>query len=219
MPNEPNEIECYYQKLSSIREDLEHLNQNPDGVFHTYVGERYCEASSRRLMIVGKATMGWGECGHEGSRDFVIGKVAERKYSSHFWHFIRTLSARLHDHLNPDDLKALYERVVWSNIMRIGVNGGNPKGSTRNRQRDLCAALTKAEVKSLRPTHLVFTTGNDYWDEVCAVVGAQSRCELEEDVWRLYGTDRGMNVYWTRHPQGWSSIRKERAIQHIINGG
>lgn len=214
-----NEIECYYKRLSNIQEDLERSNKSPDCVFHTYVGERCCESSSR-LMIVGKATMGWGERGHEASREFVIGEVASRRYASHFWHFIRTLSAGLHD-LNPeDDLEALYKRVVWSNIMRIGVGGRNPNGFARDRQKALCVALMKAEIKSLRPTHLVFTTGNDYWDEVCAVIGAGSTYEkLEEDIWCLHGTDRGMNVYWTRHPQGWESTRKERAIRRIIDRG
>ena len=212
-----NNSDKLYQKLDEIRSEIKGKGKGADCVFKTYKGDKY-KASTNRLMIVGKATAGWDR---SDSRDFVLKEVSSGNYHSHFWHFVKKLSYDLNkiDSEQADATKKAMERVVWSNLMRIGVSGGNPYGENYEAQKDACVKLLRLEINCLKPTHLVFTTGNDYWKAVLEVTGSKSPCKLAPDIWPLedHSLDFDCRVFWTRHPQGWEAERKQFAFDTICS--
>ena len=223
------EFKGMYDQLEKLKnENEEGVFDNADGVFRTYIGEKY-RKSSERLMIVGKATTGWDDK-KDDAKKFVMECVTRGFYTSSFWRFIYKLLLQIH-HQNSDSKKPdredresreeLFEQVVWSNIMKIGINSGNPTRLARRYQRKDCIRLIKREIGYLKPTKLVFVVGKDYREEVFETlgIGFNKEFDLDNGICRLEPSPpiKNCTVFWTRHPQGWAKDDMREAIRKIAS--
>ena len=218
------EFKDIYKELEKKRKKIEdeYGPSNTDGLFKTYVGKEYEPDSSKSLMVVGKATAGWDRIDAEG---FVMEEVVTGEYNSAFWRFIIKLSTELN---NTDYHKDALQRIVWSNIMKIGIYGGNPYGDAYTYQRELCIELLKKEIEYLKPARLVFVTGDDYLYDVLQVIGIgkQIVCiddeKMKPEAYKLKLQPKSLikncSVFLTRHPQGWTLEDRKCAEKAIISG-
>lgn len=119
-----------------------------------------------RLLFVGQATRAWWYDAEfsklqeaetpiadfvadweNRNRDFIYEECG--KFS--FWLAFREISRSLGE--------ADYANCLWSNLAKIGVPRGNPKGIFFNKQRDLAARTLKVEIEQYRPSIVIFATG------------------------------------------------------------
>ena len=216
MSSAKSKIDAKYKELEGIKKGID----KADGVFRTYVGRKY-RSSSERLMIVGKATAGWDE--EDDAEEFVMQCVVRGAYTSSFWRFIHDLLFEIHDldTSNRSSRERVFKQVVWSNIMKIGVDGGNPYGNALKDQREVCTKLLKLEIEHLKPTKLVFVTGNEYWKDVeQAIEYKEGQKKIGPGIWKLkhrLQLEKSSMLFCTRHPQGWKKDDMEEAIRKIAS--
>ena len=226
------EIKAKYRKLKKIREKIDRKFEDEfkssksgnetNELFRTYMGKKYRD-SRQKLMIVGKATAGWDE--KDDAEEFVMEKVVTGDYNSAFWRFIIKLSTELN---NTDDHKDALQRIVWSNIMKIGVNDSNPHGRAHELQHDACIELLRLEIEYYQPTRLVFVTGYDYLHDILQVLGFSEQIvciddeKMKPEAYKLKLQSKSLvkncSVFLTRHPQGWTLEDRECAEKAIISG-
>lgn len=193
--------------------------------FVPWVGNSYWKAQ-KRVMIVGKAiawnpkklddVTGKPTRPPKSLRDAqawtkrVIGKVSrpEQPYRSDFWRHAKALVESLAD---PDPDKPFTDYLVWSNVMKVGQEGSNPKAALRDAQRTLCVELLLREIRELKP-HCVALVTSDYEADLVEALFRPWRKRGE--LWMgQCGTSK---VFWTPHPQGWSSDKRDGALKAII---
>ena len=117
----------------------------------------YAPNGRATILYMGKATGGdWFKRnfhGRVGERiectERWITAVKNREYHSAFWHFFR-------------ELEKLQSNVIWTNVCKIGVRYGNPRGEYLRFQRALAIETLRLELRLYRPTLVVFATGNDF---------------------------------------------------------
>ena len=220
-------INCMYDQLKELKiKNEKGAFDNADGVFRTYEGEKY-RRSSERLMIVGKATAGWDDENENEAKEFVMQCVVRGAYTSSFWRFIHDLLCKVHPEIiskapsNRKGREEVFKRVVWSNIMKIGINGGNPYGNALKDQREVCTKLLRLEIEHLKPTKLVFVTGNEYWEDVeQAIEYKEGQKKIGPGIWKLkhrLQLEKSSMLFCTRHPQGWAKDDMREAIRKIAS--
>lgn len=116
------------------------------------------EANSRKLMIVGQETKGWGTKGVQISVAELMGEYAgfnfgEKYRRSPFW----VASHALHRALNPD---APARSFLWSNLVKVDQNERRPSPEIEEWVARL--GLLAMEIKVTRPDVVVFFTGPRY---------------------------------------------------------
>lgn len=141
--------DSYYPQLKFLRSELISNHRYAEASiahpFSTYVGCRYKEIKSiPRIMFVGKATAGWDKPGGQALSHKFVNDVKLGKYPwGGFWPFIIDLvpkiygACRLETRIDPE---WVLDRIVWSNLMRLGSGGGNPSGKLYKCQRNVCCA-------------------------------------------------------------------------------
>ena len=190
--------------------------------FVPVVGTHYGEPGAPKIMYIGKATEGWGTRpasslaeDRASTKDF-YDRLSAGKYRSMYWFFIRDLTAKLFDvtgnvctadHGNENPMKWALDRVIWSNLMKIGSVSSWPRKRLAKAQAPLMEKLLRYELETHRPDAIILTTNWYEWEFVEKVFGMKGREEIAEvGGWPILAIDADdicARLYWARHPQGW----------------
>lgn len=194
------------------------------GPFVPMVGKRYGEPGSPRLMFVGKATYGWDEPPELSLEACAIlthahcKQVSNGGYRSAFWRFLDRMTRRMHSAAGCDSSNSpewALDRLVWSNLFKIGAAKSQPGKALARAQYDLMARLLTYEMESLRPDAIILMTGDYEGDFVERALGTECKHKLSgvAEPWTDVIEIPSINarLYWTRHPQGWSNPEPEEA--------
>tara|TARA_R110002126_G_scaffold12418_10_gene54141 strand:- start:40 stop:723 length:684 start_codon:yes stop_codon:yes gene_type:complete len=216
-----------FRELCDLRTNI----PGADGIFVPYIGKHYAESEAPRLMFIGKATEGWEitepmtlESQIEHSKAFCEGEDAAAPYcNSAFWHFLIDVTLRMH---GAQDVRPVVDsgwavqRAIWSNLMKIGVGGTKPRGKDAKIQREISARILQDELDRFEPSVIMLTVGGYFeWNLICAVFGKED-CwstlpNTESKTWYRKLPDRNTWVFWTRHPQGWALVERNRTLDGI----
>lgn len=215
-----------FQELHDLakRLDRENSSCSCDGVFVPRVGKLYGEKDAPRIMFVGKATAGWGgdskslEDDWQATENF-YDKLYNGEYKSQFWYYIRGLTREIYKEVGlnyENDIQWAVDRVIWSNLMKIGVNGSQPYGRLASEQRPMMKRILAYEMHNLRPDAIILCT-NDYEaklvEEVFGAQNAETIAYVGSDpIDSTLVEEIDAKLYWTRHPQGWAKNEAERII-------
>jgi len=169
---------------------------------------------SGAILLVGKATAGpW-------CRDNFL---AELKTSSGVSEVVEERRSITREHLNfrkerdsrppafwrfRRSLGKIGSPVIWTNLAKIGVTHGNPKGAQLNAQRELACDTLKAEIDEYEPKLVVIAC--DYAKEQITypVFGESSKWHKRDDgVCWINRTGSSPAILWTDHPE-----RKKQAV-------
>jgi aerobic carbon-monoxide dehydrogenase small subunit len=187
--------------------------------------------SSRKVLLVGKATAGWYWNGGRDSlailsdRQLAVGQLqtnlAERewregKQNRGFWDFmLRTASAFGDDSPNPQNL-------IWSNLFKIGGEKGNPGLRLAAYQEDLAIQTLQLEINAYRPDVVIFTTIGYFENVVRKVVGMHREPDWvsmgegsQDETWTLRNSTRPQ-ILWTRHPAFKSSKTIDCLVERAV---
>lgn len=136
-------------------------------------GKRY-DASPFRLMYVGRAVNGWEADWKEGSIDDLVEQVFAYNFEmasisqnpnqngynfnkSAFWQLCKQIMKLVDEEKNWSD------RVLWSNLYKVApFKEGNPDNTLIEETIEQCIQIMAYELKLYQPSHLVFVTG-DWW--------------------------------------------------------
>jgi hypothetical protein len=188
--------------------------------------------AQHRLLFIGQATgRGWydKEFMYEHNLDTPYASIISERQARNrtfvsdngrrnglFWHTFREMSRKLG---NAD---GEHSNALWSNIAKIGVSSGNPKGMLLSLQSDLAARTLQSEISAYHPSVVVFASG-EYGSSIVlsatkTIVGNWKRSEddpvlkrIDNDFWWIPRDGQaGTPAYlWTRHPShGVSSLRR-----------
>lgn len=155
-------------------------------------GEHYAR-NSRKFMLVGRATNGWGSL-DTGSKEAFGADAQSQLESFHRWNWIESVNGTLYStHDRGKSLPKRYcidkkpywaytksvwkqlpgtvcddevwqKNIVWSNLYKVSPSGnGNPEPESRQIQREACVEILKRELELFRPTHILFTTGFEWF--------------------------------------------------------
>ena len=72
------------------------------------------------------------------------------------------------EHLGIPDSKAdnWHQSIAWANLYPVAPTvGGNPSSGLCKAQKRTAGMLLKTQIEHLRPTHIVFVTGADWFDD------------------------------------------------------
>lgn len=98
--------------------------------------------------------------------------------TSPFWRTVKEVSKRLNSWDENGMPNRWYEHIVWSNLYAIAPkDGGNPDDAMQRAQRDTCRELLLEQIKEYAPTHILFITGQDWFNAFWA---KRPICEMEE---------------------------------------
>jgi hypothetical protein len=117
------------------------------------------------------------------------------------------------------------DRIVWSNLFKVGLETGNPTdGFGMYPQREIAQRLILREINVYRPTAIVLVCGENggyfkFIEDIFGKASAWSKIKIKKGVdvdcelWmRTYGKAR---MYWTRHPERWHSEPRDLALKKI----
>lgn len=193
------------------------MGQDCEGAFVPRVGSLYDEEGAPRIMFIGKATAGWGGSSKSLEDDWRVTEefyedLYTYQYRSMFWYYIRNLTSGVYGKLGlhfEQDMRWVLDRVIWSNLMKIGVNATQPYGKLADEQRPLMEKILRYELESLQPDMILICT-NDYESRLVEnIFGFQNYEVIAEvgrsEIWSIVMEEVGAKVYWTRHPQGWGN--------------
>jgi hypothetical protein len=188
---------------------------------------KYDPASAPSVLYVGQATAG------EWYRDEFCESptVDERRtrttrfleecvktgcYRTAFWRFALNLSARFAE-IASGAIEPL-QNIVWTNISKIGVCSGNPRGACLKSQRELSIRTLRFEIKEYRPALIVFVTGNYGKDVVGEIISDPDETrwmwECKNDwFWWRPSMDELPPVLWTGHPRSKSREEIQRWLE------
>ena len=182
------------------------------------------------IMLVGQATKGnwflpqFEECRErklsiedrvmqcrEHTLDFQADGHYRKFKNSDFWRFMRDLK------------EALDTQVIWTNLAKIGLQYGNPRGQVLSDQSDLAIATLRAEVREYRPQLVVLVSGGFAVKEIVyPTFDTRTRNEWQEfqleakdDYCLLESTKIHPTILWFNHPRGKSGHAKNRWIEII----
>ena len=190
-----------FDRLLAVRDSI----PGAEGVFVPYVGSRYGQGGAARLMLVGKATAKWEPGDTLGvqrkeAKQFVHNKVKTGEYDSAFWRFLDRLTAAVNGTEEPGNL----DTIVWTNLMKIPVNGGNPTGPAASAQREIAASCLRNELETLAPECVVITANNYEGNFIERMFGSNwDKNESALGTWKTVGPT-GARICWTMHPE-WKS--------------
>ncbi len=180
--------------------------------FWPVVGRRY-DHSDHRLLVVGRATNGWGGHGLDtnGARSFSQvgdeGPLLDPSYNvrrSAFWSVAREALEHLGVRASGGDRdpSGWMQALAWTNLFKVApASGGNPDAETRDLVREECVRLLRLEVAQLNPRVVLVLTGADWF----VAFGEGLRLELCGPAGGyVVGIGRGLGARWVvaKHPMG-----------------
>lgn len=141
------------------------------GHFTGMRGNEY-ESQEVKLLVVGRATNGWGQLDITNRDNFAkaaykkisqehIGKNMLQHMHTKFWKNVRSIWEYLSGNqiAQKDDMVANY--IAWSNLYKIAPNIGkskNPNKSQQLTQIEAAKKILQAEIAFFNPTHILFIT-------------------------------------------------------------
>ncbi len=179
------------------------------GVFATGVGPKYQLGSG--MLYVGKSAGPLGNLvgsGHDQTESGLASAhwMVSRANKSAFWQFI--------DRIDPTRTT-----IAWSNICKMDVVGGQrpPNGREWRQIADASMEALTEEINFLRPRVTVFATSGLYTEDVRPAVIGLGFKDIQmpfEDGWTsLMENNSGQSIVFTKHPQGWPSVERDRVIE------
>ena len=175
-----------YCELYSKFEDTHQLEKLSH--FVAMQGSDYA-LQNTRLMVIGRATNGWKRLDCSSKESF--GEAADKAFTnvgfnwiikgekgfengdgyylnrSAFWRTIRSICVEM---LGEQLKERWFESIVWSNICKIAPPDTGEKGKSLNpdnalckKQISVCREILRKEIETLKPTHILFVTGYDWW--------------------------------------------------------
>ena len=176
------------------------------------------------LMVVGRFVNGWvdkwsiREIVEPGKLEEYLQRVIGAKYSnaedpvkalndeierSPFWDAVEDVARGL----NLGD--GWTSRIVYSNLYRFGLDGGNPPAELCTAQRKGCIELLRDEMLEFRPSRILFLTGWEWADKFLGTEDslirfnevARHRGDLDR-IGTISVTSTPIPVVVSRHPQG-----------------
>lgn len=137
----------------------------------------------------------WVESSWGGSNDYNTKKSA-------FWRVIRNISLELSE---PSLNDSWASKLIWSNLYKIAPSGGgNPSDSLCDAQFLACNQILKAEILRLKPKHIVFLTGLNWFDGFLADlinISEDNKSNLVEATGILRVNEMRIKVVIAKHPQ------------------
>lgn len=145
-----------------------------------------------RLMIVGRAVNGWDRerkrieydsperfaesalaCFRDNSRftsEWQLESRENGRYSceasayhlsrSRFWSDVGCIRRAMSHRTDADWLRY----IAWSNLYKVSPrHGGNPNGKLCRAQAEACVEILRAEIRLLKPTHILMPVGDDWF--------------------------------------------------------
>lgn len=217
-----------YAQIVSLGElqDLAKTERGLGGLFLPGVPDGYTECS-RRVMLVGKETRGWG--GGLARTIAGLGPTSDvRSYlnetmrlharylrapqaGSKFFQFFRELSARL-DAASPDG-----SSIIWANLFCMSYLGKSPVRAKLQFERiaRLSRELLLAQIEVLRPDAIFFVTGAGYDKHLKSVLAVRNESVRvsPKRLW-CFETAGRIPCFRTAHPQ-WEPGRdyRDKAIK------
>lgn len=204
-----------------------------DFPFLSVAGRHYADQKHPRIMFIGKATAGSviekpseitkaADCEKDIAEFWK--KVAEGEYHSLFWSFLCSTTRRLWEacgYETENSPQWALDRLVWNNVMKIGMDGTQPVGEAANMQRSLCKEILQFELKTLKPTIIIAVTNNYEWHLINFFFDKNNEKNNENilpdappykcNTWHRE-IRRGVHMFWTRHPQGWKREYRDREV-------
>ena len=149
---------------------------------------KYYSSNSRRLLLIGRATNGWGSAETVKSEASFIDEVIKQTnesdgfawienqngilripgntgYSlsrSSFWNYARNIWMLL-----PGDVQnspVWMDNIAWTNLYKLApVAKGNPSRVMIEKQVSACVDILWEEIKLLNPTHILVMSGYDWF--------------------------------------------------------
>lgn len=149
----------------------------------------------------------------------VLKEVEKEGYKTSFWDFALNLSARLAKS-NSNTIQPL-QNLIWTNISKIAVHGGNPGAALRRAQYDLSLRTLKLEIAEYRPRLIVFVT-NAYEEKIVGEIADdpdKTGWSYKKNDWHWWRRANGdvPAILWTGHPQGKTKDTLERWLTKCVD--
>lgn len=165
----------------------------------------------RCILLVGKATARdwWLESYRQALRKSPNYAICERLARNRRQvEGKRTSFWNLFHRLTDLDTSLGTDRVIWTNVAKIGSKEGNPSGLLLSLQAELAEQTLREEMSSYDPALTIFATGgdSDLSRIITRALGVSDRSwarSRKSDVWWQEGRRA---LLWTRHPQGATNI-------------
>lgn len=184
-----------YEDLLRIKSDL------PDDQFRsTFVCMRPKEESKIRLMLIGRATNGWGDRETDSEylprkRDEFSKRAQELFEDPNRWGWIPqdykityqedgiekiyninrspfwNYTRDIHAKLTQSSSERWFESIAWSNLYKVSPSKGNPSAKSLRLQKDICSKILDYEIDVIKPTHILFETGYNWVFENITING------------------------------------------------
>lgn len=199
------------------------------------------EDSPFRLMYVGRAVNGWEAKWLEGpindlveqvfAYDFKMASIFENPNQngynfniSGFWQLCKEIMKLAGEEENWSD------KVLWSNLYKVApYNGGNPGNKLIEKTIERCIQILTYEIRLYRPTHVVFITG-DWWFDPSNTFKASFAKKLGISV--EHNTDKStviigkgnyekslgnVKMVVSKRPEGLKGVTREKHAELIID--
>lgn len=210
--------------------------------FMPFIGDLYENEATTRVMIIGKATYGWGyeKFGLESLSDafkekadydrlneltnhFVHNEIipyygGHCGYHSQFFNVLyRSLGAVLDRDStyirNEEQANRRFQSVVWTNIFKIGRQDGNPDKNLLNLNLDFFDTLSN-EIEILKPHIILLPTGHGYDQYLSQMLGID--VSLASDSFFEFHYN-GANAIRTRHYMGMKIDLINQLLEKVIS--
>jgi hypothetical protein len=215
-------LECYGELLESLNKQQRSFRDSHLCVFSAAAGEKY----DNDLMVVGRATNGWGNgidktCNDDyhlvltnlkkeigtTNLDWVRnqwGATGPKVYNSKrspFWRLIKALSDR-----SSGPVEWSIDHVVWSNLYKVARNEkrgtGNPTGKLMNLQFEHCAKILGLEIEQYKPRNVVFLTSMGWARRFLEYLEIENMLSMPQKYVEFAGIKNGVRYVVGQHPQG-----------------
>lgn len=186
-------------------------------VFSIGIGSK----SRGKLLVVGRATNGWGN-GFSKSSATSCGKMLDeflpklgkanldwvseqwghtKKYNtkrSAFWRVARMLAQRI-----ANDSDDCINHICWTNLYKTAPDGGNPSSRLKDLQFDHCAQILTSEIRATKAKNVVFLTGLDWAGPFLDSLKVENRLDRRRYHYVEFSGQKGkVNYVVGKHPQG-----------------
>lgn len=149
---------------------------------------KYYTSNSLRLLLVGRATNGWGSIETVQSETSFLNEVCTQinesdgfswienqnkvlrikgntRYSlsrSSFWNYAKDIWMELLGGVQNGPV--WMNNIAWTNLYKLApVEKGNPSAAMKEKQSSACVEILHEEIKLLNPTHILIMSGYDWF--------------------------------------------------------
>lgn len=178
----------YVELLEAIKKRTKRIKPEVLAIQTPVVGRKYVQRQDIRLLWVGRAVNSWNKynvdddnvaetlaqeqidsyCGKTGFDWMKEKDKEEKKFNykgSAFWRTCEKVLLSMAPDIRADE-EEWNENIVWTNLYAAAPkDGGNPNSSLCKAQRAVCVRLLRNCFEDMEPSHVVFVTGWDWFEE------------------------------------------------------